>query len=1667
MGNIISNTSDLSSASSGGNSGGNLGINDSILNEDGTYNPFVQNITDILLELNLFNTGNYRVEAGRSDAPRSEFNYSYDAYNLNPPPGARSADTNSGRGRPIDINRNFVDIFGIPYVTTETPLAGDNDSSSSIPTPEYQTGSYNVDNAFYNIKRAVCNITEKIPVSMVGVDLPGDDPDMKRYINLFTDDNSRYLPNIIRDQKTKTYNLPEGTDKTSITTDSTVMSDMVNNCLTWGTITSTSGACIPDASGVCDPNTIPNTIPDLTPTSGLILNDYSNKTNTITQRNSESITTSPHNIYDQPLSEECVNLLDSMIINSFTTPKIGNYSKWTLSDKTNLNSIGVGTSSLIHDFSSNKIGIVPLRGNEGINATNLPTGFNPQTTNIFGMGNFSTTGTSTGSGTMNIAQADMNGTCQNFEQDLCKWYYYYDLQDGITANNDSVINNRNASNFGNNIQYLLSHIPDCRCQSYINSGGNPVNYDEYYWYNKCFVTQNFGQSRDDNNTSYPASSFAAGEPSKTMRIFNYKTNNSEYVAYRRQMDPIGIQEPGTTDKMWGFIANQDRTRAVTMNKYVCNMEVNNNISNTVGNVVVGNINMTCGAPQNCEGGWARDPNSQCNAQCNSDGSAGIGTYREIFTIRRPAQGGGNPCKENDRVMTNGEIREVECRGNPCPPGAVNCVGEWKDTEGATCSATCPQTNGTISKTWHTTTAASNGGVGCPSVTIINDAPCTIPCLSSSSNSSLDPIFISVNLIDPSITTATYSIPLEVKTGVLEPFTSVSANLTVNSAIVKNFTKNYDFLLFLVSDPSQYITCLYNGSSCSSDIEGACSPYIITIPFVYGSTTLIKKYNLGIRNKPNNYSNTITPTIYNIPLSIKQYSMAISDISVSIFSGNPYIVFTINPGTYDNIIGLSVRIVLTPTSETSPIISKNYPDLFSTLRNNNNVIMIGDDTIIQPIKYNYKIMINENVVNSIPVSYTDGYQMNYDQILPINQQESIDLSSIVSKFNSISLQYMNYNNNNIITNVLSNDTLLIGSTILFSWVFTNIDTSLTNISVYYDTDSTYIPSSTASLSSVLIKLSDLGILNVNKNNYSYSVDFICPFIITTQPIIFYAIASGSDPSINVYSNTIKVSLPNITSKSTIQNWKIYTNYTSSDMVTIPSTSLTPILKPNQTIATIDNYFSAGYDGKYSYIIYNPVDILWYGSNATPEPSTSTSNLSYTIFKNPYTDAIQPEIKITDIIPSGSTNSLNITSPITLEIGAELTLNYQIINMSVDPDSKPIINFQLILADKIIRSFNFTNSSGSITFTVFGDLSVLSPTLYLTSYGIWNSNSISLILNNSGSIRKTITNSSDTPPSSVIYTNINNPAINIVAPRSDTIISTLNVSYDVMQENQYFTQLSSFGKPLSINNMMLTFKTMNFLLPFLYIIHSSETEGFESKIYEPFTNTHQLYLESKKSRKVKTTQQKTYINSNLVESFTGSPPESLTIDTISFDFSLSTLDTLNNIQLMFSGYKSVTIQNLFLTFGNLSLDNKKFGISFVSNSQITTVFNILNIIFIGSLTSNIFLSNSIPGLEKVNYSANRLVNNKYALIVPLIYSNGVYNLPESYQSQLTNTLKISTSSVPDPIPVKPSITKAPESGGFLSGLSSGTGLSIMIIIIIGLIVSGIIGYLIYITVYPNKK
>jgi hypothetical protein len=287
-----------------------------------------------------------------------------------------------------------------------------------------------------------------------------------------------------------------------------------------------------------------------------------------------------------------------------------------------------------------------------------------------------------------------------------------------------------------------------------------------------------------------------------------------------------------------------------------------------------------------------------------------------------------------------------------------------------------------------------------------------------------------------------------------------------------------------------------------------------------------------------------------------------------------------------------------------------------------------------------------------------------------------------------------------------------------------------------------------------------------------------------------------------------------------------------MDTTPQTSIVPTVNPN----SISDYFNNSNSAYY--VIYNSADGKWYTGNGTPTPVTSTSltsNPGYTIFKNPMATASNiPSLSINSI---GSVYTPASTGTITLQLGASLALSYQISNVTWPTE------FQLVLANRTIATILYNPSSspntGTLNFTVFGDITVTAPTLFLTSYNTFGSNPIPVYLDTSNSLAQTLSTSSSSVPSSVTITNTTNPAINITAPNNDSIIRNLNITYSTMTSNEYFMQFTLFTMPLIISKTNLTFGTTNFESPFMYLFYTA-SEGFSN-----ITNATEMYLKSKKN------------------------------------------------------------------------------------------------------------------------------------------------------------------------------------------------------------------------------
>jgi hypothetical protein len=283
MGNIISDSS------------GNirtLDTNGNAISND----VFTQNITDALFELNLYNTGNYysNVQNGKlfpTDEPRSELDYTNEGRSLSTTNNVDKAYS----GRHSKDNK-LVDIIGLEYTDNSLRQSlGDSSSAKSmnsildISVPGSGANNLNSDQ-LYNLKRGFCMASTNVPIDIVGIDIPSDDPEA--FFNQPGFNKTKAgMDTLTMEQKgSGNGNLYNFTQDTSGNTNT-----VINNCLTWGTTTP------PTANATFDLTT---PIPDIDITKDT-LNDLSKK-----------------NVYGNVLSPDCVTALDKLMMNSYVSPEI-------------------------------------------------------------------------------------------------------------------------------------------------------------------------------------------------------------------------------------------------------------------------------------------------------------------------------------------------------------------------------------------------------------------------------------------------------------------------------------------------------------------------------------------------------------------------------------------------------------------------------------------------------------------------------------------------------------------------------------------------------------------------------------------------------------------------------------------------------------------------------------------------------------------------------------------------------------------------------------------------------------------------------------------------------------------------------------------------------------------------------------------------------------------------------------------------------------------------------------------------------------------------------------------------------------------------------------------------------------------------------------------------
>jgi hypothetical protein len=338
---------------------------------------------------------------------------------------------------------------------------------------------------------------------------------------------------------------------------------------------------------------------DFSPTTKETLNDYSTKS-----------------IYGATLSTECQVKLNALLTNSYIKTNIPKYSK--------LNDIYGGDK----DADNKGTNMAYTDGNSKyykyIESANDPSQFAikaSKPTDGKEYKEFGAPPVSDGKGSFVMSSTTID--CDPFYQDLCDYYYKYDVVDGILFNNtfNTQINtNQNLSSYLQNLRFITEHIPDCKClnskpikDKLLKTEGNPIQY--YYGNLVCEYDSRLYGTNDPVDPYYSrissGSLYDAGtaNPVKiyninTERLNSYKDIQGNQInvsdqefGFRRQVDP-GYSASKNNEMLDGrfLYAANHRADPITYNNYSCNISYSPNFSDIGGNVVTSGISMSCNFP---------------------------------------------------------------------------------------------------------------------------------------------------------------------------------------------------------------------------------------------------------------------------------------------------------------------------------------------------------------------------------------------------------------------------------------------------------------------------------------------------------------------------------------------------------------------------------------------------------------------------------------------------------------------------------------------------------------------------------------------------------------------------------------------------------------------------------------------------------------------------------------------------------------------------------------------------------------------------------------------------------------------------------------------------------------------------------------------------------------
>lgn len=324
-------------------------------------------------------------------------------------------------------------------------------------------------------------------------------------------------------------------------------------------------------------------------------------------------------VYGNPMSDECNELLNNTLTNSYIKADLTKYTKLNSKLDPSITS-GLKPGFTGQSLITSRDGDILFVDSGNASGTNKFFNTSNQNGAVYNVINPNIIiGSNTNTAT------NTSSDCGNFYSQLCNYYYYYDFRDGITynpdildklLNPDGTVNQSLNTTLSNNVGYLAQHIPDCRCINNLSNRTNdPAMLDaanksgadsaiQYlYLSNKCRAVSGssveYGLNTNGGEDQYRTTS-------KT--ISGIINNIAGIFGFGTQIDPSNQSVSGTQMSDNRFLyAGDARGKPTISNIAICNMTTSISVSGVGGNATIAGINPTCNISQNTSGGSSAPP----------------------------------------------------------------------------------------------------------------------------------------------------------------------------------------------------------------------------------------------------------------------------------------------------------------------------------------------------------------------------------------------------------------------------------------------------------------------------------------------------------------------------------------------------------------------------------------------------------------------------------------------------------------------------------------------------------------------------------------------------------------------------------------------------------------------------------------------------------------------------------------------------------------------------------------------------------------------------------------------------------------------------------------------------------------------------------------------------